>query len=72
MRSRKNKKGIITVSMTQEEACILEASLSQVIARLNRPGLTDEDMNVLLPLCEVSELLDGISRSDNYISVLDL
>lgn len=72
MRSRKNKKGIITVSMTQEEASALNNSLDKVIRRLNRPGLTEKDMEVILPLCEVSELLDGISRSNEYISVLDL
>lgn len=72
MRSRKNKKGIITVSMTQEEASALNNSLDKVITRLNRPGLTEKDMEFILPLCEVSELLDGISRSNEYISVLDL
>lgn len=71
MKGKKNKKGIITLSMTEFEATNLYFAVNDAIEQLRKLQKGTEYIQTLLPLADVSEVIDGLKYTDNYISVLD-
>lgn len=70
MKGKKNKKGIITLSMTKFEATDFYFAVNDAIEQLRKlqKGL---NIKTLLPLADVSEVIDGLKYNDNYVSILD-
>ena len=71
MKGKKNKKGIVTISMNDIEAKQLYFAVTEATARLRKLQKGTEYIKTLLPLANLSEVIDGLKCTDNYISVLD-
>lgn len=71
MKGKRNKKDIVTLSMTKFEATDLYFAVNDAIEQLRKLQKGTEYIKILLPLVEVSEVIDGLKYTDNYISVLD-